>query len=272
MGEYLLGTGDDELARLEFQQGVWADVTARFLERVGLAPGMRVLDLGCGPGFVTRVLREGVGEGGHVVALDESEHWRDVLQAECDRRRWSNVEVRCERIEEADLGPEAFDLVFSRWVFSFLPDPGAALRAVARALVPGGVLALQDYNHEGISIFPRSRGFEAVVRATREWFARAGGDTWIVGRLPRLLREAGLERTELTPNVLAGGPESPAMEWVGSFLVFFSRAYLEQGLVTQAEFDAFHAEWQARRRDPDTLFFSPIVCDVAARRPGPDAS
>lgn len=51
MSEYVLGTDRSELERLGFQQEVWGAVTAGFLDRLGVAPGWKVADLGCGPGL-----------------------------------------------------------------------------------------------------------------------------------------------------------------------------------------------------------------------------
>ena len=52
-GDYLLGTGDDELARLEKQHRVWS-AAARDLWRLAkFGPGQALLDLGCGPGFTS---------------------------------------------------------------------------------------------------------------------------------------------------------------------------------------------------------------------------
>ena len=264
MTDYVLGTHERELKRLELQQTVWGSITASFLDRLGVAPGSRVLDLGCGPGLVTLVLRERVGPDGRVVAVDEAEHWLRHLDETAKARGFGNVETRRGRIEDLDFA-EQFDVVFARWVFSFLPDPAAIIRRLAKHLTPGGVVAIQDYNHEGVSLFPESRGFRAAIRATRELYASSGGDTWIAGKLPRMLREAGLELCDYTPNVLCGGPGSPAFRWADAFFPEFVDAWVEQGLLSEEECALFKIEWQARREDPSSVFFSPIVVDIAAR-------
>lgn len=266
MTQYPLGANDQELARLAFQHEVWGGVTSAFLDRIGVAPGARVLDLGCGPGLVTLDLARRVGPAGVVVALDESPRWTEHVERELRTRGVANVRVLRSRIESAELEAESFDLVFARWVWSFVPEPAGAMRRLAACLRRGGSFALQDYNHEGVSLFPESDGFRAVVRATRALYTQMGGDPWIAGRVPRLFRAAGLETVSITPNVMSGGPESGVFRWAGLFFPHFSQAMEEKGLLTSDERARFLLQWSERERDPDALFFSPIVVDALARK------
>lgn len=154
-----------------------------------------------------------------------------------------------------------------RWVVSFLTDPAALIQRLSRALKPGGVFAVQDYNHEGVSLFPESEGFRAAIQATRELYRTTGGDTWVGGRLPGIFRAAGLECVSLVPNVLAGGPDSPAFRWADAFFPAHVDGMVEKGVLSAADRDRFRSEWAERRANPDAVFFSPIVVDAAARRP-----
>ncbi|MBK7644073.1 MAG: methyltransferase domain-containing protein [Planctomycetes bacterium] len=266
MSDYPLGTDPLELERLGFQHQVWSPVTNAFFERLGVKPGMRVLDLGCGPGFVSLELAERVGPKGSVVALDEARHWTEWLREKAKERGFSNVTTVCARIQDADLPAASFDVVFSRWVFSFLSDPSAVATMLARCLKPGGALAIQDYNHEGVSIFPESEGFRAAVRATRALYKLHGGDQFVMGRISSIFATAGLELAELHPNVLAGGPESGAFRWADSFFPRFSAVYVEKGLMSAAERGQFLREWEERKQNPHALFYSPMVVDAVGRK------
>lgn len=262
--EYILGTGDDELARLEFQHNVWRDICIGALERAGVGEGQRVLDMGCGPGFAASEIARMVGRGGAVALLDESPRWHRILAS----REFEAPTVQLETtIEDAALEPGAHDLVYSRWVMSFLPDIDAVCRKVLGTLRPGGAFVVQDYNHDGVAVFPRSEGFEAVVRAARAFYADAGGDAWVATRLPAALRRAGFVDVEVRPHVKAGGPGSGVFRWVGAFFRDFSEAFVARGLMTAEEQDLFLSDWAAREADPDALFFSPMVVEVSARRP-----
>ncbi len=266
MSQYVLGTGEHELARLSLQQEVWGQVTERFLDRAGPRRGARVLDAGCGPGLVLGALRERAGEEGEVLGLDESAQWGAHVRELVARRGWRNVRFLECRLQEHDLLKSRYDFVFARWVLSFLPDAGELVARLALALKPGGVLAVQDYNHEGVSLFPESEGFRAVVRATRSLYASRGGDAWIGARMPGLMRAAGLELASLDATALCGPPGSPAFRWADAFFPHHSEGMVEQGLLAQGEREAFLEEWQARLGDPDAMFFSPLVVSVAGRR------
>jgi SAM-dependent methyltransferase len=265
--EYVLGTNSEELDRLGFQQEVWGDVTGRFLNRLGLGAGASVADLGCGPGFLLDEWLARVGDAGRVVLVDESEHWHEHLTEVLRGRDLPHVRCVRARVEEVELEPESCDLIFMRWVLSFVPDPVAVVERAARALKPGGVFAVQDYNHEGISLFPESQGFRDVIRATRALYRNTGGDVWVGGRLPAVFRAAGLEPGELVPNVLGGGPESPAYRWADAFFPAHVDKMVEGGVLTAEERERFSSEWAERRANPDALFFSPVVVDATARKP-----
>jgi ubiquinone/menaquinone biosynthesis C-methylase UbiE len=264
---YPLGTNPEELERLRFQHEVWGGVTRAFLDRLDLPRGARVVDLGCGPGFVTAELATRVGRSGEVLAIDESPRWIEHVEQSIELHGWTHVRTQTARLEDAELDESHHDLCFARWVLSFVADPAAVVTRLARSLRPGGTFAFQDYNHEGVSLFPDSAGFRAVVRATRELYRHSGGDVWVAGRASELFRKAGLELVTLTPNVLCGGPRSPAFRWAGLFFPVFSQRMVDQNLLSAAERASFLTEWSEHERNPDALFFSPIVVDAIARKP-----
>jgi SAM-dependent methyltransferase len=252
---YVLGTTDLELERLRFQHEVWGPVTRAFLARLGLRRGMRVLDLGAGPGFVALEIATVVGPEGRVVARAKSE------------RGAANLEIVTARIQDARFDAQSFDIVFARWVFSFLADPVAAARSAAGWLVPGGVLAIEDYNHEGISLFPPSAGFRAVVRGTRALYSTSGGDAFVMGRALEILAGAGLETPSLVPHVMCGAPGSGVWRWADLFFPPFAHVMRAKGLISEEELASFQAEWTQRSADPGALFYSPVVVDAAGRKP-----
>ena len=263
--DYVLGTDDHELDRLALQQRVWAGQTEGWLDRLQLARGSAVLDAGCGPGWVTERLVDRVGDSGRVVALDESPRWIEHLGGLVAERGWTNVEPRRGQLEELDEASR-YDGVFVRWVLSFPPDPGDLIARFARALKPGGRLVAIDYNHEGVSLFPESRGFRAVVEATRALYRSRGGDVFVAGRFPSLFREAGLELEHLEPHAIAGGPGTLPFAWADSFWPYHCHNMEAAGHLSTEDKQLFLEEWAVRREDPDTVFYSPLVVCAVGRR------
>jgi len=68
--DYVLGTHEEELARLGLQHRVWRPVALDCWQRAGITVGKRVLDVGAGPGYAAIDLAEIVGPKGEVVALE----------------------------------------------------------------------------------------------------------------------------------------------------------------------------------------------------------
>src|SRR6185437_735075 len=114
--------------RLVAQGRLFDPLTHRLLREAGLAPGMRVLDLGSGAGNVTRLAAELVGPHGTVVGVE-----RDPAAVELARRRTdaANIEFRVGDVQTLDGIEPGFDAVIGRLVLMYLPDPVAALRQAA---------------------------------------------------------------------------------------------------------------------------------------------
>ncbi len=264
--DYVLGSDRSELERLEHQHEVWRERSEAVFDRLGLGPGARVLDAGCGPGYVLLDLRRRVGPGGEVWGVDLTASLLEEARRQAAARGWTDLHLLHGDLHEVTLPADHFDLIWMRWVLSFPPDPGAILRRLAPCLRAGGVLVVQDYHHEGIALHPPSAGFRAAVRATRELYTEAGGDPWVGARLPGLLRAAGLDLVLEEAEIHAGGPDSPWFAWADRFFPRWVERFAAQGRMTQEEAEAFRREWADRRRDPDARFFTPTVVTVAGRR------
>src|SRR5437660_8304640 len=96
--DYILGTHEQELARLGLQHRVWRPVALDCWQRAGISVGKRVLDVGAGPGYAAIDLAEIVGPAGEVVALERSRNFINALQEMMRTRPLANV-----RIHEIDL-------------------------------------------------------------------------------------------------------------------------------------------------------------------------
>ena len=264
--EYLLGVNKSEFERLRFQHGVWKENTDSFLDRIDIKKGWKCLDVGAGPGFVSMDLRHRVGERGEVTALEPSDFYLEWLAKESKRRRWKNIRALKGTAETAPLPKNYYNLVFVRWVIAFVPDPARFLIPLVAALKPGGTIALMDYWYEGLSLYPQGGAFDKAPEAVRKYYRSGGGDPYVTGKLPELLRAQGLTVTDFTPTQIAGGPDSDIIEWAHRFFVPHLPIMVEKGNVSKDEAEAILQDWLAHRKNPNTMFFTPIVVHVAGRK------
>jgi ubiquinone/menaquinone biosynthesis C-methylase UbiE len=102
-------------------------------------PGDRVLDIGCGFGDTTQQLANIVGPEGSAVGIDAAERFIDKAEEEAAEAGTENVRFVVGDLEVIEL-EERFDYAFARMGTMFFGNPGAAMRNVRRAMVPGGKL------------------------------------------------------------------------------------------------------------------------------------
>jgi SAM-dependent methyltransferase len=159
-----------------------------------LAPGMSVLDVGCGTGAITKGIAAAVGPGGTVVGVDRDPGHVDRARAHCAQ----HPNLRIEQGDATDLPFEAaFDVVTAARTLQWIADVDGALRAMARAARPGGRLVILDYNH-ALNVWDPAppAGFAAFYAAFLTWRDANGWDNAIANHLPAQLAAAGLEEIQ----------------------------------------------------------------------------
>lgn len=165
-----------------------------FARLAGVRRGQRALDVGCGPGALTRVLVDLLGAD-QVAAVDPSPPF--VAAA---RERLPRVDVREASAEELPFPDAAYDAALAQLVVHFMSDPVQGLREMARVTRPGGTVAACVWDHAG-GAGPLSVFWQAVHDTDPD--ARDEGDLpgTRAGDLERLLRQAGM--TDVTVSLVS---------------------------------------------------------------------
>ena len=109
-----------------------------------LAPGERVVDVGCGAGLDTLLAARMVAPGGRVVGIDMTPPMLDRARAGAAAAGADNVELRLGYAEELPVPDGWADVVISNGVLNLAPDKEAAFTELARVLRPGGRLQIGD--------------------------------------------------------------------------------------------------------------------------------
>jgi hypothetical protein len=126
---------------------------------------------------------------------------------------------------------------------------------------------VQDYDHDGLRLFPRRRSVEGCIDAFREAYRARGADLWIAGRLPRLYADAGLSTERIDPSVRAGGPESACWRWVERFLFQHLETVQQSGHIDATARAEFERDWNEIKDVPGATLFTPMQVTVVGRKP-----
>lgn len=169
----------------------------RLLRDAGLAPGMRVLDVGCGYGTVSATIARMVGDGGAVIGLDHDEAALSVAAGRMQALGIHNATfVACDLASPpAGLGVDA---IVGRRVLMYVADRDAALRGLLEALRPGGVVIFQETDGSQV---PQANVplplHERVHRWIWQTVLREGATPTMGFELAPLLERAGLVLAEI---------------------------------------------------------------------------
>ena len=258
-GDYILGTRDDEIARLGVQHSVWRAEMLEGFRLAGFGAGQTILDVGAGPGFASADLSELVGPSGRVIALERSPHFAATLRG----RHLANVELREQDINEQEFGTAIADGAWTRWVLAFVADPARTVRHISQALRPGAKAVFHEYaDYESWRTMPPSLDHEQfrsqIVKSWRE----SGGEPDIALQLPELLEAAGLDLMAVRPMIRIVGREDAAWQWPASFIATGSARLAELGYATPEEAQRFATFLD--RLPADTRMITPLVAEIIA--------
>ena len=210
--------------------------SGRFFPHIGIEAGMRVLDVGCGNGDLSRVMASLVGLEGEVIGIDSSEEALALARAVQPTSKGAQV-----RYQTADLSSELpdlgqFDAIVGRRVLMYLPDAAATLTQLARLAKAGTILAFQEHSRADLPAGANDLPVhQQCYRMVWDTVTAEGGDTTLGYRLADLMRAAGFAIDHARSEGVLIQP------WEESFLPTLARAMLprmiEQGLTSEDEFD-----------------------------------
>ena len=131
------GTSAEEAASYAKRSGLQQDMGTKLMNSLHIKKGSTVLDLGCGTGYLTKLLSERVGPEGKVVAVDP-----DGERLKIAREKHSAPNINYIQADDQTFPSGTYNVVFSNQVIHWVPDQKAALKRVCDNLAPGGQFAL----------------------------------------------------------------------------------------------------------------------------------
>lgn len=261
---YLIRGGLEGRERLRVLGRVMRPTTLPLLDRAGVAPGMRCLDVGCGGGDVTFDLASLVGLTGLAVGIDVDATKIDLARADAEQVGVTNVQFRVADVADG-LGEEEYDVVYARFVLTHLLHPAGALATMCRALRPGGRLVVEDIDFRGSFCEPESAAFERYEEIYVTSARANGGDPWIGLRLPAMLVDAGLSHVQ--PHVVQpAGLEGESKLMPALTLENIKETALRHDVAAEGEIDGLVDELYALAGDHRTYAGNPRIVQVIGEK------
>jgi SAM-dependent methyltransferase len=265
--DYVLGTHDEELARLGLQHRVWRSVVLDCWKKTGITVGSRVLDLGAGPGYATVDLAEIVGSTGRVVAIERSSKFIQAMGDACRTRSLTNVKIHELDLMEDELPEGDYDFAWCRWVVSFVNKSALLIQKLGRVMPKGSLSIFHEYGHyETWRFFPRlpmqERFREHVIATWRE----SGGEPDGAARLPALLVESGFMIRSARPHVFCLRPDDYMWQWPATFIQIYLPRLIEMGRIDGEFADKVRADLASAEANPNSLMITPLVLEIVAEK------
>lgn len=148
-----VSTAAAEVYEQFFVPSLFAQWVTTMLDAVGVAEGDRLLDVGTGTGVVARAALSRVGERGSVVAVDPNEGMLAVAA-----RLAPGLQIRVGAAEHLPVDDDEFDCATCQFALMFFDDRVLAVREIARAVRPGGKVAVATW-----AAVEHSPGYAAMV-------------------------------------------------------------------------------------------------------------
>lgn len=255
-----------EVERLRGLSSVGWDREARMLRQFGLRPGMSLLEVGCGPGFITEKLAE-LLPGGAITAVDKMPNMVEYAAHHLHGRLAIPVRHLEASATSLPLPDASFDFVYARMMLQHVDDTVAAAREFKRVLKPGGHVVLNDIDFD---LPPLTEPPIPSHRVLRER-AVAGG--FVMAQQPHIgrrlwgaLQRAGFAHVdiEIVAQHSGNGVLADFTQQVNPELAL---PLLAAGLMSEAEMVQLRREFDAFVHDEYPFFLRLMIAACGVKSP-----
>lgn len=237
-----------------------------------LGAGMRLLDVGCGPGTLTVDLARRIGPAGEVVGVDRSEAVVAEAATHAAAEGAADVSFVVGDFRELDLPAGSFDVVHAHQVLQHLRDPVGGLVAMGRLARPGGIVAARDSDYRSFFWTPSDprldRWREIYIAVSDHLGVAADAGRWLL----RWALDAGFTDVAYTTSTWTFATPADRAWWGELWAERILASSLagqavEFGVATQAELEEVSDGWRAWGGTEHGTFVL-VHGEVLARTPG----
>jgi SAM-dependent methyltransferase len=264
-----LGGTQTERDRLLAQAEQYAPTATWLLDQIGIQPGWRAVDIGCGPIGVVDLLSQRVGPSGVVIGLEREARFVEMARAEIERRGLGNVTIVQADGLNTGLDKGSFDLVHERLVLINVSARETFLAEMISLLRPGGVIALEDVDNVSWLCQPAHASWDILLNAFHSAFQAGGGDPFFGRRLPVLLRAAGVQNIRTRVTVETPPLGDYRRTHLISLIDSVREKILAKGLLKETELADHREALLEHLNDPATTVIDKLLVQSWGQKPHP---
>lgn len=223
-----------------------------------LKPGMRLLDVGCGPGSITRGLATRLAPG-EVIGVDLSEDTLASARQEAVEHGLGNLRYQVASVYELPFADAAFDVVFAHQVLQHLREPAVALCEMLRVLRPGGLVAVRDVDWGTVAYWPSDPWLDRFMAVHVKTWRENGGDPFMGRKLRALFNASPIADVQITASPWCYASPAETLHWGDAYAERLltspmgARA-VERGNASPADLSAMAAAFERWARHPDAVW------------------
>ena len=264
---YPMGGSQIEKQRLLSQAAAFEPQAKRLLEQIGIQPGWRAVDVGCGPIGILDLLSERVGPQGLVIGLEREPLFCEMAREEVLLRALKNVKIVQGDALSTGLEKQSFDLVHERLGLLNVQDRAAFLAEMVSLLRPGGTIVLENIDSVSWVCHPTHRSWDALRDALYTAFHGIGGDAFVGRRQPELLREAGIQNIQMKIEVAAPKPGDHRRTQLISLIDSIRGKVVSMGLMSETELNGHREALLNHLANPSTTVIDELFVQCWGEKP-----
>ena len=264
--EYVLGTHDDEIARLGVQHRAWHPQATEAWRRAKFQAGQTIIDLGSGPGHASIDLARIVGPAGRVIALERSSRFLSHLKAECARLGLAQVEAIQTDLDQPLPVTGPADGLWCRWVCAFVRNPKSLIAGLRRVMSDDAPVVFHEYGeYRSWRLLPDCPELDQFVDLVMARWREDGGEPDIGRSLPAWLQASGFEVESVRPIVEVLTPSDFMWQWPREFVRVGSERLRSLGVLDATHAERLRAAFAEAEARPGVRMVTPMVLEIIGR-------
>lgn len=255
-------TRKQEIDRLIIQAKCWEPETEVLFDQIGVHPGWKCIDVGCGPAGVLSPLSQRVGAQGQVIGVEEDSYSIRAAKNLVDSKNLTNVEIIKGNIFTSSLKKHAFDLCHMRFVFNQEGCDQELLENMITLTRPGGIIVSQESDWTTWKCYPPQPSWSTLRDAMIALFEISGGDINAGLRTYPMFHKANLSEIQIRTAIFAMPVGHPYRSGLIQYALTMKKRILAAQLLTEIAFNENIEACQDVITNHSIIIFSYAVTQV----------